>query len=36
MIFLRIYPRNILEREIKKYIEKITERKGYGECNHPD
>jgi hypothetical protein len=32
----RIYPRDILEREIKKYIEKITERRGYGECNHPE
>lgn len=31
----RIYPRNILEREIERYQEKIREHRALGECNHP-
>ena len=33
----RIYPRNILEREINKYIEgPVAERRAYGELDHPE
>lgn len=32
----RIYPRNILEREIENYQTKITERRALGECYTPD
>ena len=32
----RIYPRSILEKEIKKYQEKINERRAYAENDHPD
>lgn len=31
----RIYPENILRREVDKYQEKINERRAIGECNHP-
>ena len=31
----RIYPENILKREVAKYQEKINERRALGECNHP-
>lgn len=31
----RIYPRNILEREIQNYQQKIKEHRALGECNHP-
>jgi len=32
----RIYPRNILERELKKYQTLIKERRSMGELDHPD
>jgi len=32
----RIYPEDILKREVEKYQVKIQERRAYGECNHPD
>lgn len=32
----RIYPENILKREVEKYQIKIKERRGYGECYTPD
>jgi len=31
----RIYPRAILEREVQKYMEKCSDRRGYGQCDHP-
>lgn len=32
----RVYPRNILEREEKKYQQLIKERRALGELDHPD
>jgi|TARA_R110000868_G_scaffold103107_7_gene284008 hypothetical protein len=33
----RVYPRNILEREVKKYIgREIKENRAYGELDHPE
>lgn len=32
----RIYPREILEREVKNYQGLIKERRAYGELDHPD
>lgn len=32
----RVYPRNILEREINKYQQLIKERRALGELDHPD
>ena len=32
----RVYPRNILEREVKKYETLIKERRALGELDHPD
>lgn len=32
----RIYPRNILERELEKYSQLIKERRALGELDHPD
>lgn len=32
----RIYPRHILEREVKKYQKIIKENRGLGELDHPD
>lgn len=32
----RIYPENILKREVEKYMEKVNNRQAFGECNHPD
>ncbi len=32
----RYYPRAVLQREIKKYNEKIKNNMAYGECDHPD
>jgi hypothetical protein len=32
----RVYPRPILEREAKKYIELVQERRALGELDHPD
>lgn len=32
----RVYPREILEREIKKYETLIKERRALGELDHPD
>lgn len=32
----RVYPKNILEREVKKYQQLITERRALGELDHPD
>lgn len=31
----RIYPENILKREVQKYLQKIQEKRAIGECNHP-
>jgi hypothetical protein len=31
----RIYPREILDRELNKYMLKCSERRGYGQCDHP-
>lgn len=31
----RIYPENILKREVEKYQEKINEKRALGELNHP-
>ena len=31
----RIYPENVLKREVEKYQELIRERRAIGECNHP-
>lgn len=32
----RVYPRKILEREVKSYMQKIRERSALGELDHPD
>ena len=32
----RIYPENILKREVEKYQQAIKERRAYGELNHPE
>ena len=32
----RIYPKEILEREVERFQQKIQERRAYGELNHPD
>lgn len=32
----RIYPENILKREVNKYLEKIKEKRAIGESNHPN
>jgi len=32
----RIYPENILKREVEKYQAAINERRAYGELNHPE
>jgi hypothetical protein len=32
----RIYPRSILEREVRNYQKFITENRALGECDHPD
>jgi hypothetical protein len=32
----RVYPRNILEREVGKYQQLIKERRALGELDHPD
>lgn len=32
----RIYPRHILEREVKNYQKFIVENRALGECDHPD
>lgn len=31
----RIYPENVLRREVDKYMTAIKERRAIGECNHP-
>ena len=31
----RIYPENVLKREVQKYMDKIREKRAIGECNHP-
>ena len=31
----RIYPENVLKREVEKYQKNISERTAYGELNHP-
>lgn len=31
----RIYPENILKREVEKYQQLIREKRALGECNHP-
>jgi hypothetical protein len=31
----RVYPRAILEREIEKFNQKIADRRGYGQSDHP-
>ena len=32
----RIYPENVLRAQVEKYMEKIADRRGYGETNHPE
>lgn len=32
----RIYPEEVLRTQVEKYIEKVQDRRGYGEVNHPD
>tara|TARA_R100000808_G_C2121825_1_gene132977 strand:- start:613 stop:1212 length:600 start_codon:yes stop_codon:yes gene_type:complete len=32
----RVYPRNIMEREIKKYKQLVEDRRALGELDHPD
>ena len=32
----RIYPEDVLKREVERYQVKIKEKRAYGECNHPD
>ena len=32
----RVYPENVLKREVEKYQEKIKEKRAYAELNHPD
>lgn len=32
----RVYPRHILEREVKNYQKFIVENRALGECDHPD
>lgn len=32
----RIYPENVLRAQVEKYMEKIADRRGYGECYKPD
>jgi len=32
----RIYPRNILEREVQKYMDLVSDRRSLGELDHPD
>lgn len=32
----RIYPESVLKAQVEKYIEKINDRRGYGETNHPE
>ena len=31
----RIYPENVLKREVERYMEKIREKRAIGELNHP-
>lgn len=31
----RIYPEDVLKREVEKYMGKIMEKRAMGECNHP-
>jgi len=32
----RVYPMNIMEREVKKYAEVVEDRRALGELDHPD
>lgn len=32
----RVYPKNILEREVRNYQKLIAENRALGECDHPD
>ena len=32
----RVYPRNILEREVKRYAQIVEDRRALGELDHPD
>ncbi len=32
----RVYPKNILFREVEKYKKLVQERRSLGECDHPD
>ena len=32
----RIYPEAVLKAQVEKYMEKIADRRGYGECYKPD
>lgn len=32
----RIYPKDVLMREVEKYQELIRDRRAFGECNHPE
>lgn len=31
----RIYPRNVLEKQVELYQQRIAEKRALGECNHP-
>jgi hypothetical protein len=31
----RIYPEDVLKKQVEVYQERINERRAYGECNHP-
>ena len=31
----RIYPENVLKREVENYMTKVREKRALGECNHP-
>lgn len=32
----RIYPETVLKTQVEKYLQKIADRRGYGEANHPE
>lgn len=32
----RVYPKDILMREVERYQQNIKEHRAYGECNHPE
>ena len=32
----RIYPEDVLRSQVEKYMQKVQDRRGYGETNHPE